>query len=429
MIPFERATPVERNSGSSHGGEAVSVAKESPVLTAGLVERNSDAGYPLDTGMPPLPFARQTNSPVRSHDERMEVLGRLTMGVVHDFNNLLSGILGHVELMRPELASLAAGKNVEEHLKTIEQAALDGAALIRKIQQFVREENRTHYEPVNLVKIAEDCLHLTKPCWYTEPRRTGVSIKVESRLQPVPLVAGSGTELREVVVNLIMNAVDAMPEGGTLSLETGFDPARGVRLSVVDTGVGMSSDVSEHIFEPLFTTKGDECGTGMGLAVSYGIIREHDGKVEVATEPGRGTRFDVYLPIATLGPVEEAIAAAFSESRLARILVVDDEPMVRSVITRMLRLRAHTVEAASSAAEALALLEDCQYDIVITDHGMPEMNGAQLLRAISTRLPSLPTILLTGDISIDETEQIADAILHKPFKLDELETTIQRLLA
>jgi signal transduction histidine kinase len=365
---------------------------------------------------------------------RMEMLGQMAMGIAHDFNNLLTTILGHAELLRDLLPFAPDADEAREHLRTLERAAGDGAALVKKIQQYIRHEKQHRFEPVALHAIAEEVVTLTRPYWYNEPRRQGISITVETDLQPTPPILGWPTELREVLVNLILNAVQAMPVGGRVRLRTYADAARGVVAEVEDTGVGMSERIKARIFEPLFTTKG-EGGTGMGLTVSHGIVQEHSGTVEVESEPGRGTLFRLVFPPARArrsrarpaeGPAVPAEAP--SGPRPARVLVVDDEPMVRTVTAKLLRLRGHTVEEADGGPEALGLLEHAPFDVLVTDLSMPEMSGRELAFRVRQHRPGIPIILLTGDTDAHEGNEHIDAVVQKPFKLDALEEVIQRLL-
>lgn len=357
---------------------------------------------------------------------RMETLGRMTMGIAHDFNNLLSGILGHTELLkRTSEASLTTAGT--EHLETIEQAALDGASLVRKIQQYIRHERQTAFEPVDLQKIIEDSITLTKPYWYNEPRRQGISIDTFTEFDSVPLINGSSSDLKDVFVNLILNAVQAMPHGGTISFKVGFDENTGVVAGVSDTGTGMTDRVRARIFEPLFTTKGKR-GTGMGLAVCYGTVQEHDGEIDVETRLGFGTTFWLRFPhieSATPQVEENAVPDAGSS---ARILVVDDEPMVRSVLIKLLTIRGHQVTDASSGAEALAICKTRNFDLVFTDQGMPEMNGRILAGKLRAQFPDLPIVLLTGDTEAGVADNDINIVLSKPFKLEALEAAIKELV-
>lgn len=364
---------------------------------------------------------------------RMETLGQMAMGVVHDFNNLLTSILGHVELLRGALAGLPGlSAEVPEQLATVERAATDGATLVHKIQRYIRHDRAERFEPLALATLLEEVASLTRPYWFNEPRRQGISITLRREIEPVPPIRGMEAELREVFVNLILNAVQAMPTGGTLTLRAYSRAGGTVVAEVEDTGTGMPEGVQRRIFEPLFTTKG-EAGTGMGLAVSYGIVQEHDGEVEVASEPGQGTRFTLRFPPAPEAPARprpEAPPPAPEPAprRIARILVVDDEKMVRSVTAKLLRLKGHTAAEAAGGPEALSCLARQPFDLVVTDLGMPEMSGHELAYRVRQHHPRMPIILLTGHTDAEDLAEHVDVVMRKPFQLDALEATIQRLL-
>ncbi|MEM8559726.1 MAG: ATP-binding protein [Bacteroidota bacterium] len=368
---------------------------------------------------------------------RMEMLGQMAMGIAHDFNNLLTSILGHTELLRGDLTRLFGGHgslatDAVGQLKTIERAALDGAVLVKKIQQYIRHEKQERFERIDLSELIEEVLALTRPYWYNEPRRQGILIRTRKQLAELPKISGSGTELREVFANLILNAVQAMPHGGTITVRTHVDEARGVVAEVRDNGLGMPEDVRSRIFEPLFTTKGDR-GTGMGLTVSYGIVQEHEGTIEVTSQAGEGTRFTLTFPILTDVPAEPRPVLPEPEvdvedARVGHLLVVDDEEMVRSVTGRLLRLKGHEVDEAEGGERALARIADHPYDLVLTDLSMPDMNGRELAFRIRQHHPRLPIILLTGDTDADDGSEHIDVVVKKPFKLDDLEAVVQRLL-
>ncbi|MFQ5569236.1 MAG: ATP-binding protein [Rhodothermales bacterium] len=358
---------------------------------------------------------------------RLETLGRMTMGIAHDFNNLLSGILGYTELLKTFNIAPPLFSTYTAHLGTIEKAALDGAALVRKIQQYIRQEKQTLFEPLDLPSLVQDCVSFTRPYWYNEPRRQGIDIQLALDLNEVPPVMGSAAELREVFVNLILNAVQAMPTGGHLSLSTFYREHEGVQVQISDTGTGMSETVRSRIFEPLFTTKG-EYGTGMGLAVSYGIIQEHEGAVSFTSKLGKGTTFTLTFPPALEATFTQEEESVEPPSESARILLVDDEEMVRSVLTKLLTLRGHTVWAAASGPEALVLTQARPFDIVIVDQAMPEMNGRELAQILRRRYPDLPIVLLTGDTEVGDPDHAINVILSKPFQIKEVEATIQKLI-
>ncbi len=362
---------------------------------------------------------------------RMETLGRMTMGVAHDLNNLLSGLIGHIELLKDQVERASLTDSIRPSIETIETTAEDGAALIEKLQRYIRHDTQQHFEPLSLTDLIEDCITLTEPYWYNEPRRQGIEISVETDLADAPDVLGAASELREVFVNLVLNAVQAMPEGGTLRFDTYTDRAGQVCVDVGDTGIGMSDEVQQNIFEPLFTTKGDD-GTGMGLAASYGIVQEHEGTIDVSSEPGEGTRFTLTFPPAEGDPApaaEDPVDEPSDEPAAPEgvsILVVDDEEMVRSTVTRLLTLSGHEVDRAASGAKALEMFSAGAYDIVFTDFGMPEMTGAELAHALKDEAPALPVVLLTGYTETESAHDEVDGILSKPFKRDELDTAIQK---
>ena len=375
---------------------------------------------------------------------RLEMLGRMTMGVAHDFNNLLTTVLGHGELIRSDLGACGAPDESFAHLATLAQAAGDGAALVRRIQQYIRNDKQERAEPVALHELAAEVLTLTKPYWHNEPRRIGIAITVDADLHPASPILGTPTELREVLVNLVLNAVQAMPAGGTLGVATALAAdGRGVTVEVSDTGVGMSDRVRRRIFEPLYTTKGT-AGTGMGLTVSQGIVQEHNGRIEVESAVGRGTRFRLTFPFAAQDPAPVVASAATPatpaatpaavpepsgpkrSARPLRILVVDDEPMVRLVTTKLLRLRGHTVDDADGGAAALDALGGVLYDIVVTDLSMPGMSGRELAAEVRRRFPTLPVVLLTGDTDAQAEGSDVAAVVRKPFALDVLDAAVQQ---
>ncbi|MGI9174778.1 MAG: hybrid sensor histidine kinase/response regulator [Rhodothermales bacterium] len=372
----------------------------------------------------------ETAMRTQTQRDRMESLGRMTMGIAHDFNNLLGSILSHTEVVKNTYQGDVPAIMLGEYLRTIEQAALDGAALVQRIQQYIRRE-QVRFEPLDLPSLIEDCLQLTKPYWYNEPRRKGISIETALKTRgKVPPVMGAAAELREVLVNLILNALQAMPEGGQLTFDVHFERERGVVVDVVDTGIGMPEFVRRRIFEPLFTTKGEH-GTGMGLAVSYGVIQKHEGSITVASEVGQGTCFSITIPPATVEEKESASEQAEQGTKKAYALAVDDEWQLRKALVKLLALKGHEARQAGSGPEALTLLEaedDFSYNIVITDHGMPEMNGRQLAREIRRRFPDLRIILLTGDTEVGKADADVDVIMSKPFRIDDLEAVIQQLL-
>jgi len=312
---------------------------------------------------------------------------------------------------------------MSEHLDTIEQAANDGAALVNKIQRYIRQEKQASFVSLELKSLIEDCITLTKPYWYNEPRRQGVSIDLRLESSELPAVLGSAAELRDVFVNLILNAVQALPSGGEISIVADSDKDF-VQIRLTDTGTGMPPEVLSRIFEPLFTTKGGR-GTGMGLSVAFGVLQEHDGSIEATSEVGQGTTFTLLLPVSGNSSSSKPDQLIEQLGSPVSVLVVDDENMVRTVIERLLTLRGHNVASVSSAREALSALETGTFDVVLSDQGMPEMSGRELARKIRSLYPSLPVVLLTGDTDLNVDPQDIARVVPKPFQADDLEQAIR----
>jgi len=358
-----------------------------------------------------------------AQSEKLRALGELASGVAHDFNNLLAAVLGRVQLLRRR--SFEPG--VDRDLGVIETAAQDGRETVRRILEFSRVRHDRPLSVVNLAAIVGDALEMTRASWKGEAEARGVSIEVTRRLEPVPPVLGNASELREVFTNLILNAADAMPDGGTLAVACRADGDR-VVVEVRDTGVGMSSQTRLQLFDPFFTTKGTR-GTGLGMSVVYGIVTRHGGRIDVASEVGRGSAFQVELPAASpaLGPPGELRPIPTAPGRPARLLVIDDEPEVAAVLRDALASEGHEVDVASCGRDGLSLAAERAYDVVLTDLGMPDMSGWEVADQVSRLCPGVPVALVTGwGTTLDEEEvrrRGIAAVVHKPFEVGALART------
>jgi len=362
--------------------------------------------------------------------ERLRALGMMAGGIAHDFNNALTMMLGYAELLLPWLQSHATPREMT-YLNNIIGAAQDAAHVVSRLREFYRPaENNEIRVAVNLSEMAEAAVALTAPKWKGRSRADGVQIEVVTELVEVPPVAGNGAELREVMTNLIFNAVDAMPDGGVITVSTSTDEG-GVTVSVSDTGIGMTEAEIGRCLEPFFTTKGER-GTGLGLAVVYGIIQRHEGTIDIRSAKGVGTTFDIRMPsIAVQAPVL-VVAARRVEKRLS-ILVVDDQEIICELITEYLKADGHHAVAAVEGSEALALIEREHFDLVITDQSMPGMNGVQLAKAVRERAPDTKVILLTGfgdEMSgRGERPLEIDLVLGKPVSAADLRQAVFTTLA
>jgi PAS domain S-box-containing protein len=364
--------------------------------------------------------------------ERLRALGQMASGIAHDFNNALSPVLGFSDLLldRPEL--LENTEKVTRYLQMMNTSAQDAASVVRRLREFYRqrEEDET-FAPVDLSHVVEQAIMLTQPRWKDQALARGASIKVTTDLSPVPLVAGNEAEIREVLTNLIFNAVDAMPEGGTINLRT-IAEGDHVLLEVCDTGMGMTDEIRRRCLEPFFSTK-EKRGTGLGLAMVYGIITRHGGELIIDSEPGRGTSVTIRLPVRQAEERPEEPEEQPTLARPLRILVIDDEPAVREVVTEYLTGDGHAVEAAADGREGLEKFLGGWFDLVITDQGMPEMAGDQLAVAIKRVAPTKPVMLLTGFgdliMASGETPAGVDVILSKPVTLAALRQAVAKVIA
>ena len=365
-----------------------------------------------------------------SQIEKLSALGELASGVAHDFNNTLAGILGRAQL----LLNTADPVKIESGLQIIIKTAKDGAKTIKRIQDFARQRRDHAFSPVAVDQLLLDVSEITRPRWKDHAEAASVQINLELKISSKALVLGDESELREVLVNMVFNAVDAMPAGGTLTLAT-REAGEAVEISVSDTGTGMSDDVRSRIFDPFFTTKG-KTGMGLGLAVSYGIIRRHEGTVEVESETGSGTSFRITLPSAKNAARPQATdtsaPAIVPESFRTKFLVVDDEESVRELLRDILEAEGHEVVVAGNGRDALALFAEAEFAAILMDVGLPGMSGWELARAVRERDARIPLAIITGwGEAVGSNAQKAagvDWVVAKPFTVDEI-TAIAREVA
>jgi len=362
--------------------------------------------------------------------ERLTALGQMAGGIAHDFNNLLQAILGYAQLMA---RSPGNADVVRRGLDVIEKAANGGAETVRRIQKFARLRPDEPFVTMDLNQVVRDSLAITRPRWEEKKVKGGVPLQLELELGPVPVVMGRPAELNEVLTNLVLNAIDAMPKGGTLRIRTRLGDHRHAVITVADTGMGMSDDVRKKVFDPFFTTKGEE-GTGLGLSVSHSIVERHGGDLKVDSRPGEGTTFTIILPIG-MNPTSEAAQSGESGAeRTGRILLVDNDPQVLMILGEMLKDGGHHVLPVPSGPEALRVFVPSGFDLVITNVGMPEMSGWDVAEQIRARDPNVPVIFITG-WGLQEEDQARcrrlgiTALLFKPVPPPELLRKVQVALA
>lgn len=360
---------------------------------------------------------------------KLNALGEMASGVAHDFNNLLAAILGRTQL----LLTKAEDPALRRSLELIEQTAQDGAQTVRRIQEFTRVRMDEVFDEVDLNRILLDVLELTRPSWQTQSKARGTVIEVVKDLAATGTVAGNASELREVFTNLVLNAADAMSAGGTLTLHTRDDNGH-VVVEVVDSGHGMDAETQTRCFDPFFTTKSVK-GTGLGLSVAYGIVGRHHGRIAVESAAGQGTRFRLAFPIRLSDEARTARETTPGNAGSFRVLVVDDEESVLSVLAELLEALGQRVTAALGGHEGLRALREAPEppEIVFTDLGMPGVSGWDVARETHARVPGAMVVLVTGwGVQIDaETARSRgiEFLLGKPFTVEEVESTLMRIRA
>jgi len=381
---------------------------------------------------------RQTQE-AAMQEERLRALGQMASGIAHDINNALSPVSLYTESM------LETEKNLSErargYLETIQRAVEDVAHTVARMREFYRQrEQQLELAPVELNRMVQQVLELTKARWGDMAQQRGVTIRVVPELAPeLPKIMGVESEIREALTNLVFNAVDAMPEGGTLTLRTrlaGAEPGQSVAVEVADSGVGMDEQTRRKCLEPFFTTKGER-GTGLGLAMVFGMVQRHSCALEIDSAPGAGTtmRLVFAVPTAAIAEPGRPAQALKVPSRL-RLLLVDDDPVLLKSLRDALETDGHKVATANGGeagiGEFRASIERGEtYAAVFTDLGMPYVDGRKVAAAVKEASPATPVILLTGwgqrMVAEGDIPPHVDRVLAKPPKLREVRETLAQL--
>ena len=374
--------------------------------------------------------------------QKLDSIGRLAGGVAHDLNNLLSPILGYGEML---LSDAAGNGATEKPLQQIVNAGKRARDLVRQLLAFSRKQ-ALQYKNFDMNTLLRDFEKLLR-----RTIREDVSIRM-NLAESLPLIKGDVGQLEQVVMNLAVNAQDAMPDGGHLTIETarveldesyseehkGVNPGPYVMLMISDTGCGIDSDTREHLFEPFFTTKEKDKGTGLGLATVYGIVKQHGGNIWVYSEPGLGATFRVYLPVSTDSPEsDEADSRTLSESELygsETILVVEDNSQVRNLTRSLLRRQGYKVLAAENGKEGISMMDQHEgpVHLLLTDVIMPDMNGKQLFERISQTYSGVKVLFMSGytDNVIAHHGVIDPGVqfIQKPFSMKGLAAKVRETL-
>jgi PAS domain S-box-containing protein len=359
-------------------------------------------------------------------EQKFRTLGSLAAGVAHNINNRLTPVLGWTEML---LERLAAGETIEPSelshaLNVINQGAADSVGTVRRLQEYSRPARVKGPESVQLREIVEQLLALTRPQWDNEAARRGVRFEIDLRVDPAPSILAVASEIREALLNILENALAAMPGGGRLTIQIRGEEGRAL-VAVSDTGTGMSPEVQRLAFEPFFTTRGSSGGTGLGLSLAQEIVHRYGGAIALSSREGIGTTFTLSFPAVETEAARSAVFLPVLEP--LRILAVEDEPEVLDLVRAMLTHAGHMVVGAASGREALALFGKDGVDLVITDLGMSGMTGLALAEQLKAQRP-VPIVLMTGwaeDLD-DSTTSGVDVVLAKPFTREKLFEAIAR---
>ncbi len=380
---------------------------------------------------------RQTQQAVLEQ-ERLRAIGQMASGIAHDINNAISPVALYTQSLLERQHELIP--DVRDYLEIVGRVVKDISATVSRMRDFYRpDEGVAEHEPVDLNVLVPQVVELTRARWSDMPQRRGVVITVSSALETdLPRVMGNPAELREALTNLIFNAVDAMPGGGAITVRTqtlAAGKARRVRLEVGDTGAGMDEETRRRCLEPFFTTKGER-GTGLGLAMVHGAAQRHKAELGIDSAPGEGARIRIDFAAATKAQLKPKPIASPVEGRPLRLLLVDDDPAVLKSTSFVLTLNGHDVIGADGGQAGIDALRGAvaagdQFDVIITDLGMPHVDGNQVAEAGKELFPATPIVLLTGwgrRMATGETAPAhVDFVLPKPLDLDELREVFAKI--
>jgi signal transduction histidine kinase/ActR/RegA family two-component response regulator len=379
--------------------------------------------------------------------ERLRALGEMASGIAHDINNAISPAALYTEMLQREPG---LSDKARENLRTIQTAVEDVAETVARMREFYRpRETELLLSPVACNRVVQQVIELTRARWSDLPQQRGVVIQLRTELaEELPDIMGSEVELREALINLIFNAADAMPEGGTLTLATrvatsdrpgGDCAARHVYVEVTDTGIGMDEETRRRCLEPFYTTKGER-GTGLGLAMVYGTVQRHGAEIEIDSALGRGTTVRLMFPAAEQ-PLDARACTGAAQPVLAqrlRILLVDDDPMLTHSLQDVLGQDGHEITVADGGQKGIdtfraALAQGRPFTLVITDLGMPYVDGRTVAASVKASAARTPVILLTGWgrrlLADQEIPPHVDRVLSKPPRLAELRAAFAELAA
>jgi signal transduction histidine kinase/CheY-like chemotaxis protein len=357
-------------------------------------------------------------------NQRLKAIGEMTSSIAHDFNNSLQSMNGNIQIAKRQdgLSSITL-----DRLNTISTIITDAASRVKALQSFgdTKHDNKES-EFISFNLIIKETLKQSRPIWKDGIEKKGFKINLKTDFGDIPKINCNKGELKSAIFNLIKNSIEAMPEGGTMTIKTGIK-TEGIFATFTDTGIGMDDETKLKIFQPFYTTKGFELGRGLGMSGVYSLIKKHGGDIRVKfSELGKGTTIEIVCPISKQNDIEEVIENKVIVNDNYNVLWVDDNLSIRETSSELLEVLGHNCDTANGGKNALQLLDKNNYDFVFTDIGMPEMTGWELIDAIRNRFGDKIKIVIVTGWDIDEHENKNSNInynysLQKPFTIEELE--------
>jgi len=357
--------------------------------------------------------------------EKFKAVGKLISALMHDFNNFLSIIIGRAQLLSVQTRDT----NLSKHIEAIIKVSTQAADIIQRMNQFGMPMPEKEFKNLDLNQVVKEAIELTRSKWNEWAKLRGIKIDVEKSLAPLSPVFGNPAELREVLINMVLNSIDALPKGGKISFRT-WQEEENIFLSVKDNGLGMNEEVKKKIFEPFFSTK-PEKGNGLGMTVAYSIILQHNGKIAVESVEGKGTTFVIKLPFSKVKDKEDTSKIELPAGKV-RVLLIEDDEDLQGVLLEMLSEEGYEVKVGCSGTEGISFLKIEKYDVIITDLGISGMTGWDFAGEAKEISPKTPVILVTGwgdQILTKEAKDLGvEVVLSKPIKRENLERAIARAL-
>lgn len=355
--------------------------------------------------------------------ERLSALGQMASGIAHDFNNSLTPIIGFADLLLQVPQQLKDLDRAKESIRRIKTAAQDAANTVKRLREFYRRRSNDNFQAVQLNKIVQETILLTEPLWKSQMEATGKKINIATKLETIPEFLSSPSELREILTNLILNAVDAIPQNGTITITTQISTQWAI-LTIADNGMGMSEEIKRRCLEPFFTTKGDK-GSGLGLAVVYGIIQRHHGQLDIESKVGQGTSFTIRLPMQI--PKEDNPKQPMDSPNFCmQVLIIDNNQNTSAVLQAYLTADYHSWQQAKNGQEALQKVQEHHFDMVIANQAVLTLNQDQLAIAIKQIQSKLPIIMIADayDTFDEQLPAGVDWIIQRPLSFNQLREAI-----